>query len=145
MDLGVWQHLSRFLQVGGVGFAIDAGVLWLLVYPFGLPPVPSRAVSFFVTICVTFVLNAKYTFAVPMRSASMTWYVVIQAVGAAINFLSFSWLVLYGPLENRPLLSLVVGSVLAAAHNFTMMRRFAFRPSRQQVTNTRQAKSQSSG
>lgn len=122
-----WGHLSRFLQVGALGFAIDAGVLWLCVYQFGWPPVWSRGISFFATICVTFVLNARYTFRVPVKGASKTRYLVVQSMGAAINFFSYTWLVLYGPLAGRPLFSLVVGSFLASVHNFAMMRRFVFK------------------
>ena len=119
-------HLFRFLQVGAIGFAIDAGVLWFLVYQLGIPPVLARAGSFLATIIVTFVLNASYTFNVHLRTASMTRYMTIQFMGAGINFLTYSWLVLYGPLQARPLLSLVVGSALASAHNFVMMRHFVF-------------------
>ena len=120
------KHLSRFLQVGAVGFAIDAGILWLLIYQFGMPPVLSRSISFLVTITVTFVLNARYTFLVNVRNASMPRYVVIQLVGAGINFISYSWLVLEGPLRQRPLVALVIGSALASVHNFVMMRRYVF-------------------
>ncbi len=122
----IWKHLSRFLQVGAIGFAIDAGLLWLLIYQFYMPPVMSRGISFVVTIAVTFVLNAKYTFSVNVRGSSMTRYVVIQLVGAGLNFVSYTWLVLEGPLTERPLVALIVGSALAASHNFLMMRRFVF-------------------
>jgi len=118
------RHLSRFLQVGAVGFALDAGILWALVYQAGWPPIPSRVVSFLVTIAVTFVLNARYTFAVRVRESSKSRYVLIQAVGAGINFFSYSALVLSGVLG--PLWSLVVGAALSSTHNFLMMRRFVF-------------------
>ena len=118
--------LFRFLQVGAVGFAVDAGVLWLLVYPLEMSPILARAISFFVTIVVTFVLNANHTFRVPIASASMPRYVAVQSLGAAINFLSYSCLVLYGPFGERPLVALCVGSALASTHNYLMMRRFVF-------------------
>ncbi len=126
----MWVHVSRFLQVGALGFAIDAGILWLLVYPLEMPPVVSRAISFFVTICVTFVGNARYTFSVSVRGASMPRYVAIQCAGALINFVTYTWMVLQGPLQGRPLLALVVGSALASTHNFLMMRRFVFNGTR---------------
>ena len=119
-------HLSKFLQVGGVGFAIDAGLLWFLIYELGINPIVSRGVSFLFTISVTFILNARYTFVVDVKSASMPRYLVIQLVGAGINFVSYSWLVLEGPLNQRPLVALVIGSALASAHNFIMMRRYVF-------------------
>ena len=86
MGRGQAGYVSRFLQVGGVAFAIDAGLLWVLVYPLDMPPIPARAISFMATIAVTFVLNARYTFAVAGRHASKTRYTVIQVAGAALNF-----------------------------------------------------------
>ncbi len=117
-------HLSRFLQVGALGFAIDAGLLWLLVYPLDMPPILSRGISFVVTIAITFVLNARYTFSARVRESSKSRYVLIQLVGAGLNFFTYSLLVLNALLG--PLWSLVVGSALASAHNFFMMRRFVF-------------------
>lgn len=117
-------HLSRFLQVGAVGFAVDALLLWALVYQVGWPPIASRAVSFVVTIAVTFVLNARYTFAVRVRESSKSRYILIQSIGAAINFTTYSALVLGGVLG--PLWSLVVGAALSSAHNFFMVRRYVF-------------------
>ena len=121
-----YKHLSRFLQVGGVGFIIDASLLWVLVYPLEMPPVMSRAISFVVTIGFTFVLNARYTFDVTLRDSSKSRYGMIQVMGAVINFVSYSGLVLIGPLAGMPLLALVAGSALSSVHNFFMMRRFVF-------------------
>ena len=123
---GLRRHLTRFLQVGAVGFAIDAGLLWVLIYQLGLPPIMSRGISFVVTISVTFVLNARYTFAVAAKASSMTRYMLVQSLGAAINFASYTWLVLYGPLGQRPLVALCVGSFLATLNNFVLIRQFVF-------------------
>ena len=78
-------HLSRFLQVGALAFAVDAGILWALIYQLDMPPITSRVISFIATIAVSFVLNARYTFAVSMRDSSKTGYVIIQCVGAALT------------------------------------------------------------
>ena len=126
---GLRRHLTRFLQVGAIGFAIDAGLLWLFVYPLELNPVLARGMSFIVTISVTFVLNAHYTFEVPPRESSMSHYAAVQCLGASINFLSYTWLVVYGPLGDRPLVALVVGSFLGTVNNFVLVRQFVFRPS----------------
>ncbi len=117
-------HLSRFLQVGAIGFTIDALLLWALVYQVGWPPILSRVISFIATISVTFVLNARYTFAVRVRESSKSRYVLIQCLGAGINFFSYTALVLGGVLG--PLWSLAVSAALSSAHNFLMMRRFVF-------------------
>ena len=116
--------VSRFLQVGAVAFVVDAGVLWILVYIFNWPPIAARVVSFSSTIALTFVLNARYTFAVPMSGASKTRYVIIQCLGAGLNFGLYSSLILLAWLG--PLWSLVVGSAAASTHNFLLMRRYVY-------------------
>lgn len=120
------RQVPRFLQVGAIGFLIDAGVLGVLVYGLGLPPVPARGVSFAATIVVTFVLNARYTFSASIRASNKGRYVAIQLVGAGINFVSYTLLVGLGPMRDWPIAALVVGSALSSAHNFYMMRRFVF-------------------
>ena len=120
------RHLARFLQVGAVGFAIDGGLLWVLIYNFEMSPIGARVFSFMVTIAVTFLLNARYTFDVAIVESSMSRYGLVQMSGAVINFASYSGLVLYTGLVAMPLVALVVGSALAAMHNFLMMRRFVF-------------------
>ena len=120
------RQVPRFLQVGAIGFLIDAGVLGGLVYALGLPPVPARGVSFAATIVVTFVLNARYTFSASIRASNKGRYVAIQLIGAALNFASYTLLVGLGPMGDWPVAALVVGSALSSAHNFFMMRRFVF-------------------
>ena len=122
--LNMLTQLSRFLQVGAVGFAVDAAVLWMLVYQMGMPPVLARVFSFLAAITVTFVLNARYTFAVPLRQSSKSRYLLVQCSGGLVNFGSYSALVLFGLLG--PLWALVVGSALSSAHNFVMVRRFVY-------------------
>ncbi len=120
----MFGQLNRFLQVGAVGFAIDAGLLWLTVYILNVPPIMGRAISFVVTIAVTFVLNARYTFNVAPKKSRMPRYGIIQSLGALFNFGSYSLLVAYWQVE--PLLALMVGSAVGSTHNFLMMRKFVF-------------------
>ena len=121
----LFGQLNRFLRVGAIGFAIDAGLLWLTVYVFSFPPLMGRAFSFVVTILLTFVLNARYTFKVAPQRSRMPRYGVIQSFGALFNFGAYSGLVTYGQAE--PLLALMVGSVVGSTHNFLMMRGFVFK------------------
>ena len=118
-------QLSRFLQVGAIGFAIDAGLLWGLVYLMGLEPIVGRMISFIATIMVTYALNARYTFNVLPSKSSMPRYGVIQSVGALLNFGSYSWLV--AVLQIEPLIALCIGAALGSTHNFLMMRSFVFK------------------
>ena len=120
------QQLTRFLMVGGVSFAVDAGVLGLLVYQADVGHIAARFVSVALAVSVAFVLNAKFTFLVRVADARFMRYVLIQAIGAALNFGVYSTLVLHGPLAGRPLLSLVCGAAAATLNNFFLSRRYVY-------------------
>ena len=120
-----WQ-IARFLMVGGVSFAVDAGVLGLLVYQAGAGYIVSRLVSVGLAVSVAFVLNARFTFLVRVADARFMRYVLIQALGAGLNFGVYSTLVLHGPLAGRPLFSLICGAAVATVNNFFLSRRYVY-------------------
>ncbi len=123
------HQLARFLLVGALGFAVDMGTLALLLYGFGYVEsggglIGSRVVAFLVTIAVTFLLHARFTFAAPVRRARPAAYVVIQVLGAALNLGTYTFLVL-GPLA-RPLIAMAIGSAVATLGNFLLVRQFVY-------------------
>lgn len=123
------HQLARFLLVGAAGFAVDIGLLALLLYGLGYGQqsaglIGSRLVAFGGAILTTFVLNARFTFGAPIRGAKATRYVIIQLLGAALNIGTFTILVL-GPLP-RPLIALAIGSAVATISNFLLVRQFVY-------------------
>lgn len=125
------RQVFRYLQVGFAGFVADICVLALLIYAMGFGEtdtglVGSRVVSFLAAISVTFLLNAGYTFGSSVRGSSFTGYVLIQSLGAAINLGTYTVLVLYGPLNQAPLVALVIGSAAATTSNFFLVRKFVY-------------------
>jgi putative flippase GtrA len=123
------HQLARFLAVGGVGFAVDVGVLAFLLYGLDYAAtsaglVGSRIVSFLAAIAATFLLNARYTFGVTVRDSRLARYVTVQILGAALNLGVYTFLTL-GPL-GRPLIALTVGSAVATVSNFILARRFVY-------------------
>jgi len=123
------HQLARFLVVGAAGFAVDMSVLAFLLYGLGYAAevgglLGSRVISFLAAIAVTFLLNARYTFAASIRRAKLIRYLVIQGLGAAINLGTYTVLVL-GPL-NRPLIAMALGAALATVSNFLLVRRFVY-------------------
>lgn len=123
------HQIARFLVVGAAGFAVDMSVLAFLLYGLGYAAevgglLGGRVIAFLAAISVTFLLNARYTFGASIRRSKLTRYVVIQALGAAINLGTYTVLVL-GPL-NRPLIAMAIGSALATVSNFLLVRRFVY-------------------
>jgi putative flippase GtrA len=123
--------LTRFAVVGTVGFAVDAGVLQLLVGLAGWSPFAGRVVSFPAALTATFVLNRAWTFPALRMSPVRAYgaYGVIQTIGALINLFVFSVCLLAVPsLYQRPVIALAIGSGVAMLFNYCASRRLVFRP-----------------
>jgi len=104
----------------------------LLIYGLGLVAsssglLGSRVLAWLAAITLTYFLNARLTFGASIRHSRFGNYLLIQAIGAGINLGSFSVLVLFGPLADKPLVAMVVGNVLAMINNFLLVRKFVYR------------------
>jgi len=118
--------------VGFAGFLVDIGVMSALVY--GLEVADSRSevvacrfVAWVAAITSTYFVNARFTFVASIRHSRFINYLFIQAIGAAINLGSFTLLLVWGPIQDRPLIAMVVGNVLAVINNFLLVRTFVYR------------------
>ena len=115
-------EFGRFFLVGGTGFCVDAAFLALLHHLLGLDVVPARLISFVIAATVTWYLNRRYTF--KLRAAQRTrdeWsrYLVVNGLGAVLNFTIFIWLLSAFPyLAPYPLLILAIASAVALIFNF---------------------------
>ena len=89
--------------------------------------VACRIVAWVAAITSTYFVNARFTFGASIRHSRFINYLFIQAIGAAINLGSFTLLLVWGPVQDRPLLAMVVGNVLAVINNFLLVRTFVYR------------------
>lgn len=109
-------RILRFVGVGGLAFALDAGLVFSMVH-LGLDKYLSRALSLVVVVLFTFVLNRWATFG---AKAPPTWgelfaYVAASLIGLLINYVVFvgaSWIKV--PL----LLAMAAGTLVASTFNF---------------------------
>ena len=125
-ELVLQQHIRRFLLVGSVGFVVDLAVMAVLFHGFSVDPLISRLAAFVCAVLITYVLNSRYTYEIRARDANFGRYLAVQIIGAAINLGVFAWLVVGGLLEDRPMVALVCGAMLATFSNFALARRFVF-------------------
>ena len=122
------DRFRRFLGVGAIGFAVDAGVLLLLVHAFGVLPLVARIPSFLSAATVTWWLNRRWTFAAHDRRPSIgewTLYLGSNGIGNAINLLVYA--VLSTAVGLPPLASLAAASVAALTFNYHASARIVFR------------------
>lgn len=113
----------RFVVVGGIGFAIDAGVLSWLAW-LGSNLYLARAVSFTLAVAATYFLNRRFSFQSARSSAAVektaaVGYGAIQLGGAMLNLGVFTLLIwLYQPLAQLPVVPLAVGAVAGLLFNY---------------------------
>lgn len=124
------RSFLRFGLVGAVGFLVDAGVLQALL-SLGWDRVGARAVAIPVAVFATWVLNRSFTFPEAQSGPavrSLLRYAGVSAVGAAVNFLVYTALVLASAaMARQPLWALAIGSVVAMLVNYLGSRHYAFR------------------
>lgn len=113
------RQAGGFALVGALGFAVDAGMFWLLNQKLGLAVLPARALAFIPATIVTWVLNRSAVFGSSRDSHAVLHeylrYLLVQGLGIAINFACFYFAMQFGA---APLVALVVGSAVAMTFNF---------------------------
>ncbi len=135
MNTGLARQFMRFCLVGGVGFAVDAGLLWLLLQTTALGPYLARIVSFLTAATVTWRLHRSFTFPAAAKHVpgGRQWavFVAINAGGAIVNYGVYALLVATTSLFSaRPVLAVAVGSAVALIVNFVANRQWVFRDAR---------------
>ena len=130
MRSGLLTQILRFGAVGGVGFVVDGGLLWLLLAN-GFDPYLARALSFPVAVVVTWALNRNWTFRAT-RDASAAGqfrrYFGVQVVGTLSNYLVYSLIIgVFGTAGFTIFCAFALGSALGAIINFCGARYIAFR------------------
>lgn len=111
-----WARIFRFVVVGGLAFVLDAALVFAMVH-LGLDKYLSRALSLFLVVLFTYVLNRQSTFAAEGWPSvqEVTAYIAASLIGLLINYVVFvgaSWLKL--PL----LLAMAAGTLIASTFNF---------------------------
>jgi len=121
------KNLQRFILfgfVGGIGFIIDASVLTILMKSFGVNLYLSRLISFSLASLSTWLLNRLVTFSketqgTDIHSTEYFKYITVQVIGALINLLIFSLLLIqFSHLESQPVIPLAIGAIFGLLFNF---------------------------
>lgn len=132
--MAVRRQFLSFAVIGGIGFAVDAGVLTVLSVSLGLNIYAARLCSFLLATLATWWLNRTHTFDVKpcgelaAHANEYARYVSVQAGGGLINLAVFATLVLFEPrLKAIPVLPLAVGSGVASFWNYFGARLWVYR------------------
>lgn len=128
------NQLLSFALIGGVGFAIDGGVLTVLTALYGVNIYASRLVSFLLATMATWWLNRKHTFGlesateIAAHAHEYGRYIAVQVGGGLLNLAIFSGLIyLDSRLRSIPILPLAIGAVAGLVWNFFGARLWVYR------------------
>lgn len=115
------RRLTGFVASGGIGFVVDAGVLWLGLAA-GLPPWAARIPSFLCAVVATWLLNRRLTFASAAAPSVPEFLRYLQAMllGVSVNYATFLAVLSAG---GGPLGALIAASAAGMVVNYLGARR----------------------
>ncbi len=123
-------QIMRFGAVGGVGFVVDGGLLWLLI-SLDFNPFLARAFSFPLAVLATWLLNRNWTFRATRYAngkAQFRLYFTVQVVGSLTNYFVYSIIIsTFGSETMTVFWGFVAGSAVGSVLNFCGARFVAFR------------------
>jgi putative flippase GtrA len=128
----LFDRLPGFAAVGLLGFAVDGGVLSILVQINGWNPFVSRGASFALAVTVTWLLNRFFVFHTQKDASRRTGseygrYLVVQIGGAIVNLGVYWGLLTMAPgLRATPIIALACGAVFGLVFNYVGARVWVF-------------------
>jgi putative flippase GtrA len=131
--IGMRRELARFLVAGVLGFVVDTGVLYLMLW-LGLGYFAGRAVSFLCAVWTTWQFNRRYTFASSRQeSVWAEWwrYLTAMSAGGGVNYAAYCGVVSsLHPAPWLPVLAVAGGSIAGLVVNFATAKWWVFRRTR---------------
>jgi putative flippase GtrA len=125
------REFALFCVAGTIGFAVDAGLVQLMVGEGGFDPYASRVVSFLCAMTATWLFNRRYTFVAERGESLMReWlrYFVAMLAGFAVNYAVYALMIWQLPLARAwPVLGVAAGSVVGLVVNYASSRYWVFR------------------
>lgn len=125
-------QFSKFAVIGGVGFFVDVGVLYLLRHA-GLDLYSARVFSFIAAATFTWIGNRLFTFRTASearRRLTEEWFLYLGAMsfGGLVNYGVYALLVtVSAPFREHPWLAVAGGTGAGMLINFLFARRILHR------------------
>jgi putative flippase GtrA len=130
------SQFLRFAIVGSAGFFVNEVALYGALHFLKLNPYAGAIFAFLVTVTFTWGGNRFLTFrgeaAHRLRDVLEEWlkFVAANTLGFGVNYAVYAALVTFAPAPlNSPYLALACGTLAGLVFNFTLSKRFVFRPS----------------
>lgn len=127
MEGGRVRKLASFVVAGASGFAVDAGLLHLLITYTAIGPYVARVISMAIAMMVTWQINRNFTFEGSGRTAvdEGVRYTFIGVLGAVMNYAVYATVIFSFPLI-QPVAAVVAASLAAMIFSYFGYSRFVF-------------------
>ena len=126
------RELVRFAVAGAVGFAVDAGILYVAL-ALGAGYFYGRCASFICAVWVTWHINRRFTFTPSAhRSRWKEWWQYLLAMlgGGLVNYAAYSAAILTLPKTAMlPMYAVATGSLAGMTVNFLSAKLWIFKRS----------------
>lgn len=123
------RQLGFFCVIGGIGFVIDASILYTTRPAYG--PYLAQVLAFPPAVLATWALNRRFTFSYRLRISirEIVGYLCGNVAGwVAVNGIYFALISLSTMGREHPIGVLGCGALCGALLNFFILRYWAFRP-----------------
>ena len=121
-------QFARYTVVGGVAFAVDFGVLFLLTHFAGVYYLISAAVSFVLGLAVNYALSRVWVFSHRTMSNATLEFTIFALIGlAGLGLNEFGMWLLASKLGLQYLLAKIVTAVFVYVWNFGARKYSLFR------------------
>jgi putative flippase GtrA len=126
------RQFLKFGIVGGIGFVVDAGVLYACMKGLDMGPYTGRIVSFIAAASSTWFCNRHFTFKDSKGDDKLhvQWlkFLVVSMGGFVFNYGAYAALIWGSPLVAAyPVLGVAAGSIAGMFFNFFVSRKLVFR------------------
>ncbi|MEQ1672995.1 MAG: GtrA family protein [Hyphomicrobium sp.] len=120
-------HLLRYVFGGGLSFATDVVVFWLLANYGDVAPWAARAASLFLALLVSWWMHRTVTFEVEGKGSLQEFsaFAMASAIGVGVNYCSYLLLTLLCSVP--PFLGILLSSGIAMLFTYFGMSRWVFR------------------
>jgi len=114
----------RFAMIGGAGFIVDTGLLYLLIQT-GLGPYSARVISLLAAATFTWQGNRRFTFTAPAKPVAgmgREWgqYVTAMVLGGGINYGIYALLITFSvAFAAWPVLAVLVSTAFSMLFNYS--------------------------
>jgi len=123
----VSARFQKFLLVGGIGLAVNQGVLFALVAWVGLPVVWASPIAIGLSMLVTFALNERWTWHDRGSGKILHRAMMYGSINSGGLLINWAVLVSLDRLGINYLLANLVGAGIAAVWNFSLNHALTWR------------------